>query len=121
MSGKNHPNYGKTPSPETILKIKLGNINHYKNKSKINNEQIIHKGRQHTKETKDKLRNISINNVIKNSKIRIHQYDLNMNIINTYVSYGDASRKCNISRNSIKNACTYNKTSKGFFWIKEEI
>ena len=119
MSGKNHPQYGKTPSLETINKIKLSNINCYKNK--IIKEPIVNIGRPQKEETKEKIRQITLNNVFKNSKIRIHQYDLNMKLINTYISYGEASRNCDISRNSITKACISKKSSKGFFWIKEDV
>jgi group I intron endonuclease len=116
MSGVNHPHYGKTPSLETINKMKMA----YKNKIKkeTNNNCI---GRPQTEETKEKIRQMTINNIIKNSKVRIHQYDLNMNLINTFYSCFEASKKCDISRNSIKNSYINKKSSKGFYWIKEDI
>jgi group I intron endonuclease len=120
-SGKNHPQYGETPSPETINKIKLSNINYYKNKNKIKKDNLLNKGRVQKEETKEKISKNRINNIIKNSKIRIHQYDLKMNLINTFISYSEASRKCDISRHSIKKSCISKKSSKYFFWIKEDI
>jgi hypothetical protein len=125
MSGENHPNYGKTPSIETIKKIKRSNMEHYKKKKelkiKMNDNEQICKGRAQTDETKEKIRQMTINNVIKNSKIRIHQYGLNMNLINTFVSYGQASRQCSVSRNSITKACISKKPSRIFFWVREDI
>ena len=122
MSGENHPNYGKTPSSETILKIKRSNMEHYKNKLKnSSNNDKTGKGRRQTDETREKIRQVTINNVMKNSKIRIHQYDLNMNLLNTFVSYGQASKQCNVSRNSIMKSCISKRSSRDFFWIREDI
>ena len=53
--------------------------------------------------------------------IKIGQYDLNNILIDTFISFADASRKTGIPNSTIKKCVKDNKTNRGFIWKMESI
>ena len=137
LSGVNHPNYGKHLKEETKRKLSEA-LKGYKNHNfgKRPSEETIQKLREsaykryQNKETKEKIsnslieyyKNVSPENIKNN--IRVEQYDLNNNLINTYNSLSEAARAINVSSKSLIYAsnltCTNKnnkpKTCKGYIW-----
>jgi group I intron endonuclease len=116
-------------SEDMKIKIKeaLKNSEKYKNAKKGN----INKNK-HTSETIDKLKNITHNyfnddkNIIKHREImaykkgfKISQYDINNNLINSYISIREASRQTNISRTSIGKSIKMNTLIGNYYWKKQ--
>jgi group I intron endonuclease len=90
----------------------------------------------HTEETKNKIResvkkyysknigqNINIINhretMARATGIKIGQYNLNNELINTFISFADASRQTGFPNSTIKKCVKDNITNRGFIWKKE--
>jgi len=112
-------------------KISQGMIHSKKYQEMIKNKKA---GIFHTEETKNKIReslkkyNIekqSINIVkhreamAKSVGIKISQYDSNNILIDTFISFNDASRQTGVPSSTIKKCVKDNKTNRGFIWKKE--
>jgi group I intron endonuclease len=118
-------------------KIKNGIKNSEKMKNARENKMLgNYKCRKHTEESKIKIRESAINQYIINGKrntenhriimaqskgIKVNQYDMDNNFLNSYISVSDAYRKTGVSTSSICNALN-NKTSRacGFIWKKAD-
>ena len=112
-------------------KISQGMIHSKKYQEMIKNKKV---GIFHTEETKNKIReslkkyNIEKQsiNIIKHREamakslgIKISQYDLNNILIDTFISFNDASRQTGVPSSTIKKCVKDNKTNRGFIWKKE--
>jgi group I intron endonuclease len=88
----------------------------------------------HTEETKNKIRESVKNyynekyhiNIFKHREamaksvgIKISQCNLNNILINTFISFADASRQTGIPNSTIKKCVKDNKPNRGFIWKKE--
>jgi hypothetical protein len=66
--------------------------------------------------TKDKLRKAMIN-VKPINRMKVHQFDLNLNVINTYESIKDAENATKIAKSSISKCCKGTlKTAGKYIW-----
>ena len=102
--------YGNILSSECIEKIRK------KSKERERTEDTYKKISESLKKT-NKETNIKIT-----CKRKVYQYDLNINLIETYNSLTDVSKKYQVSKSSISNACNgKSKTSKGFIWSFNQI
>ena len=112
-------------------KISQGMIHSKKYQEMIKNKKA---GIFHTEETKNKIReslkkyNIekqSINIVkhreamAKSIGIKVSQYDLNNNLINSFICFADASRQTGIPKSTIKKCARDNTINRGFIWKRE--
>lgn len=138
LKGENHPMYGKHLKDETKQKLRQANsgIN-----SKNYGKKLTHEEKQHLsklaierhknklttqkEETKNKIRKSIIkyyeNIEIKNkNNIRVQQYDINNNLLNTYNSLNEAAKSIGVAQISIARASNPNitnyKTCKGYIW-----
>lgn len=123
--------YGKKHSNETIKKIsetfKQKYILNPELKQQISERQtIVMSSNVNRNKVKESIKNSNIFNNLKKekgkggfSKIKVIQYDLYNNYINTYQSISDASKSNNIDCRSIsKNINGKQKTCCGFIWKK---
>ena len=104
---ENHWAYGLKMDDEHNEKLRI---------AKLNNPKNVGNKKPRTEEQKEKIRNS-----IKGSKVKrseIIQYDLDMNILNTWKSLRDIERSDNtLMRNQIAKCCKGNKeTYAGFIW-----
>ena len=104
---ENHWAYGLKMDDEHNEKLRI---------AKLNNPKNVGNRKPRTEEQKEKIRNS-----IKGSKVKrseIIQYDLDMNILNTWKSLRDIERSDNtLMRNQIAKCCKGNKeTYAGFIW-----
>jgi group I intron endonuclease len=113
-------------------KISEGMINSKKYQQMILDKKVGNfNNRSHTEEEKNKIKEGVKNyynetNIIKHRKamskavgIKIGQYNLNNELINTYVSISEASRQTGISKSSIQKYVKDTIINKGFIWKKE--
>jgi group I intron endonuclease len=125
--------YGKKHSQETIERIRMTSKQKY-----IDNPELKQQMSQRQKiimssqEIRNKIKeSYKTSNIFKNlkkekgksgfAKIKVTQYDLNNNYINTYESISDASKLNNINKRIIsKNINDKTKTGGGFIWKKIE-
>ena len=124
-------------NPEIREKIKNGLKNSEKMKIAKQNKMLgNYKCRKHTEETKNKIKESAINQYKINGKkntenhrlimaqakgIKVNQYDIDNNFLNSYISASDASRKTGVSSSSICNALNRtNGIACGFIWKKVE-
>jgi len=101
-------------------RIDSGEIDYSKWSDKISKS---HQGKVLSEATREKLRNInlgkkySIETIIKKSNGGVEQYDLNLKLINTFLTLTEASKQTGYFRGNISSACTGRlKTYKGFIW-----
>lgn len=108
--GVNNPFYNKTHSQETKNRISSANKNRKMSEEFCNNRSQYMKANPITKETYQKI--------AESNKIKIAQYDLNMNLIKIYNSAADACRDVpKFSTGHISSCCKgKRKTHKGFVW-----
>jgi group I intron endonuclease len=105
---------------QMILDKKVGNFNN----------------RPHTEKTKNKIRESvkkyyeenhhEIINIIKHREamsksigVKVSQYDLNDNLINSFICFADASRQTGIPKSTIKKCAKDNTINRGFIWRRE--
>ena len=118
-------------------KISEGMINSKKYQQMILDKKVGNfNNRSHTEEEKNKIResvkkyhnenqprNINIikhrEAMSKSSGVKIGQYNLNNELINTYVSISEASRQTGISKSSIQKYVKDTIINRGFIWKKE--
>ena len=119
-------------TPEMKLKISEGLKNSEKWKNSIKNNN----NRKHTEETKNKIKE-SVKNYFKNSEksvknienhrnamgkstgIKVEQYDMNNNLIYSFISINEASRQTGIPKSTIGKAIRENTNIAGkFLWKK---
>lgn len=99
----------KESTKNKISKSHKGKIFSDKHKKNIG---IASKGRTHSEETKQRLRNKEGTTII--------QYDLSMNKIKEWPTVKGAARELNINSRGIRACITYkNKTCGGFIWLKK--
>jgi group I intron endonuclease len=116
-------------------KISQGMINSKKYQQMITDKKVGNiNNTLHTEETKNKIRE-SVKkyynekhhiNIVKHREamaksvgIKISQYNLNNILINTFISFADASRQTGIPNSTIKKCVKDNKPNRGFIWKKE--
>jgi group I intron endonuclease len=120
-------------SKEVCNKIKLGLMNSEKWKlAKEQKRSGNNNNRKHTEESKNKIKE-SIKNYFKISEknvekhrnimgkskgIKVEQYDIHNNLINSFISINETSRHTGISSSSIKNYIKTNNPCCGFIWKK---
>jgi hypothetical protein len=106
------------------------NANSYETRQKISNSlKEYHKNKVtdclgRTDEVKQKiserLKEYHKNKIVKINLIRINQYDINNNLINSFNTIIDASRATNIRREAISRTCLgKTKSGGGFIWKRE--
>jgi group I intron endonuclease len=123
--------YGKKHSQETIERIRKTSKQKYIDnpdlRKKLSERQkIIMSNHDYRNKFKETINNSVIFKNLKKEKgkagfarIKVIQYDLNNNYINTHNSISDAAKANNIERNSIsKNINGKTKTACGFIWKK---
>ena len=120
LKGEKNHNFGKTPSQETINKLRQAAYKRHeyteikcaeKTKEKISNSLIEYYKNDDSSEKKK-------------NNVKVEQYDLNNNLINTYYSLSEAARSVNVSSTNIiyaSNLTSTNKnnkpkTCKGYIW-----
>ena len=113
---KNNVNDNTDRSNETKQKISDGLKEYHKNKATDN------AGRSN--ETKQKisygLKEYHKNKIVKINLIRINQYDLNNNLINSFNNIIEASNATSVCRHAIGRYCSgKSKSAGGFIWKKE--
>lgn len=138
LKGKNHPMFGKHLKEETKQKLreKTGGKNNANYGKKLTKEQKEHLSKlakerhlqnnyEQKNETKEKIRKSLLkyyqDGSIKNKNcIRVQQYDLNNNLINTFNSMNEAAKYVGVSQISIRRASDIKNTKyltcKGFIW-----
>jgi group I intron endonuclease len=115
-------------------KIKEGMLNSKNYREMIKNRRTGNiNNKFHTEETKNKIREsvkkyYNESNIIKHREslsktigIKIGQYDLNNILINTFISFGDASRQTGVPTSTIKNCVKNNTINRGFIWKRQSI
>jgi group I intron endonuclease len=109
IRGSNNPFYGKIHTDETKRKISESNKNRKMSNEFVEKRRSYMKDNPINKETRKKI--------AESNKIKVIQYDLNMNIIKVHNSAADASRDYNFSTGHISSCCKgKRKTHKGFIW-----
>ncbi len=108
---------GKKLSNETKQKMSLAKLGTKDSKQTRKKKSLAHKGIIKSKEWKEK---IGLNHPFKKA---ILQYNLNMELINEYISINDAARQTNIGITNISNCCIRNSkkingkcTSHNYIW-----
>ena len=110
VSGINNPFYNKTHSQEAKDKISKANKNKKMSEEFCNKRSQYMKANPITKETYQKIAEVN--------KIKVAQYDLNMNLIKIHDSAADVCRDVpELSTGHISSCCKgKRKTHKGFIW-----
>lgn len=123
--GKNHYNFGKHLSEtirERISKGNTGKIRSEETKQKLRDANL---GKTKSEESKRKVSKTMRNKKWTTEQLKrmgsgkakkVYQYDVNLNLINTFNSGADASRELNLGRSYITNASKNGKKYKGFIW-----
>lgn len=122
--GYNVESGGKNPNGRSnITKNKISNSNKGKIFTKLHRENLSksHKGIKpwNTGLKGNKLPNSTISNMRKNNpkNILINQYDLSMNLLNTFSSSREAERMLNIDHKTILRSCNFKtKNCKGYIF-----
>ena len=103
---------------EMIKNKKVGNIN-----NTLHSEETKNKIRESLKKYHNENHNTNIlkhrEAMAKSVGIKISQYDLNNILINTFISFADASRQTGVSSSTIKKCVKDNKSNRDFIWKKE--
>ncbi len=94
---------GSFYSEETKNKIRES-LNKYYNENPIKSESTILKHREA---------------MAKSIGVKVCQYDLNNNLIDSFICFADAERQTGIPRSTIKKCAKNNTTNRGFIWKRE--
>ena len=87
-------------------------------KNKVNNN--VGRSPEIKQKISDRLKEYHKNKIVKINLIRINQYDLNDNLINSFNNIIEASKATSINRHAIgKNCSGKTKFGSGFIWKKE--
>lgn len=109
VTGVNNPFYNKTHSQETKNKISKANKNKKMSEEFCNKRSLYMKNNPIKKEIREKIANAN--------KMKVAQYDVNMNLVKIHDSAADASRLFGFSTGHICSCCKgKRKTHKGFIW-----
>ena len=114
-----NPRKGVHLSDETKEKLRIANVGKKyseETKAKHRGRPAWNKGKPMTEEAKQHLREVNTGKVVK--RRTVGQYDLNDNLISTFISCTDASRKTGVPRLQITKCCAYadRKTAYGYKW-----
>lgn len=138
LKGENHPMFGKHLKEETKQKLREKNsgINGANYGKKLSQEKRDHLSKlaverhkthnyDQNERTKQKIRNslknyYSDETIVNKKNIKVQQYDLNENLIKTYISMNEAAKEIGVAQISIARASDPNNkkypTCKGFIW-----
>jgi len=102
---------------QMILDKKVGNFCSEETKNKI--RESVNK---YYKENPIKSKIIIVKHreaMAKSIGIKVSQYDLNNNLINSFICFADASRQTGIPKSTIKKCARDNTINRGFIWKRE--
>ena len=100
---------------EKLRQVNLGKTYSEEVKDKHRNRPAWNKGIPMTEEAKQHLREVNTGKIVK--RRTVGQYDMSNNLISTFISCADASRKTGVNRTRITKCCLgYIKSANGYKW-----
>jgi len=102
---------------QMILDKKVGNFNNRSHPEEIKNK-ISESVKKYYEKDHQNINNHR-ESMAKSIGIKVSQYDLNHNLINSFICFADASRQTGIPKSTIKKCAKDNTINRDFIWRRE--